>query len=129
MALGFRPQSLWRSNATLKINVRCGLALGSGAAQEHDYVSAHKWLNSAAAGEDDAAAEKQDSLAAKMTEQSAEAQRQAREWKSTSSVLRTRSRSFAVDASDPGRLPPTGGHAGSELFGQSLPPGFLLRTR
>ena len=56
-------------------------APGVSQAAHTDYVSAHMWLNLAAAGGHDNAREARDSVAELMTRaQIAEAQRRAREW-------------------------------------------------
>jgi len=69
-----------QGNASAQNNLGVMYAIGNGIPQ--DYVEAHKWANLAAAQGNKVAEEFIDSIAARMTsDQIAEAQRLAREWK------------------------------------------------
>ncbi len=75
----FRPLAE-QGNASAQNNLGVMYAIGNGIPQ--DYVEAHKWANLAAARGNKVAKEFMDSIAARMTsDQIAEAQRLAREWK------------------------------------------------
>ena len=75
----FRPLAE-QGNASAQNNLGVMYAIGNGMPQ--DYVEAHKWANLAAAQGNKVAKEFMDSIAARMTsDQIAEAQRLAREWK------------------------------------------------
>jgi TPR repeat protein len=75
----FRPLAE-QGNASAQNNLGVMYAIGNGMPQ--DYVEAHKWANLAAAQGNKVAEKFMDSIAARMTsDQIAEAQRLAREWK------------------------------------------------
>ena len=75
----FRPLAE-KGNASAQNNLGVMYAIGNGIPQ--DYVEAHMWANLAAARGNKVAKEFMDSIAARMTsDQIAEAQRLAREWK------------------------------------------------
>jgi TPR repeat protein len=75
----FRPLAE-QGNASAQNNLGVMYAIGNGIPQ--DYVEAHKWANLAAAQGNKVAEEFMGSIAARMTsDQIAEAQRLAREWK------------------------------------------------
>jgi TPR repeat protein len=75
----FRPLAE-QGNASAQNNLGVMYAIGNGIPQ--DYVEAHKWANLAAAQGNKVAEKFMDSIAARMTsDQIAEAQRLAREWK------------------------------------------------
>ena len=75
----FRPLAE-QGNPSAQNNLGVMYAIGNGIPQ--DYVEAHKWANLAAAQGNKVAEKFMDSIAARMTsDQIAEAQRLAREWK------------------------------------------------